>query len=131
MPILLATLAAIISATAFKFLTGNNIVAGVLATWVDNVVFYGYISFQDLKKKRRKRGLSLGTLFRHMRNMFVEFGPAEYLDSFLLRPFYLSSFPYVIGNYPLAILLGSVAAEVTFFIPVIIFYELRKKVFKD
>ena len=63
--------------------------------------------------------------------MIVEFGPAEYLDSFLIRPLYLSLFPYLIDNYQIAILLGSIFAEITYFIPVVIFYEIRKKAFKN
>lgn len=126
-PLVLATLAAIISANIIKSLFGNNIIAGITATWVDNLVFYGYITITDLKNKH----FNIINLLKHSRNMVVEFGPAEYLDSFILRPFYLSSFPYFISNYSLAIVLGSLAAEVSFFIPTIISYEFRKKAFKN
>ena len=126
-PLVLATLAALISANIIKSITGNNIIAGIAATWIDNLVFYGYIAFQDLKNKP----FNFRNLLKHVRNMVIEFGPAEYFDSLLLRPLYLSAFPYFISNYSLAILLGSLAAEISFFIPTIISYELRKKIFKD
>ena len=127
-PLILATLAAIISATLIKILTGNNIIAGIFATWIDNITFYGYICIKDLSKKE---GSKIRNVFRQLRNMIVEFGPAEYLDSFLIRPLYLSLFPYLIDNYQIAILLGSIFAEITYFIPVVIFYEIRKKAFKN
>ena len=129
-PLILATLAAIISATIIKILTGNNIIAGILATWIDNITFYGYIYIKDLKKNK-KEGSRITNISKQLRNMIVEFGPAEYLDSFLIRPFYLSLFPYLIDNYQIAILLGSICAEITYFIPVVIFYEIRKKTFKN
>lgn len=129
-PLVLGTIAAIVSAIIFKATTGNNIISGILATWVDNIVFYGYIALHDLKKVD-KDAPKFKAFIKQVRNMVIEFGPAEYLDSFLIRPFFLSIFPYFIGNYPLAIFLGSAAAEVTYFIPTIISYELRKKVLKD
>lgn len=65
------------------------------------------------------------------RNIVLEFGPAEYLDSFFVRPLYLSAFPYFIDNYTLAIFLGSIAANITYYIPTIVAYEVRKKVTKE
>ncbi|MBI4225092.1 MAG: hypothetical protein HY617_02055 [Candidatus Sungbacteria bacterium] len=127
MPLVLATLAALISAHVIKSISGNNIIAGIAATWMDNLAFYGYIIFRDLKTRR----FGIANLFKQARNMIIEFGPAEYFDSFLLRPFYLSAFPYFISNYSLAILLGSLTAEITYFIPTIFSYEVRKKIFKD
>ncbi len=129
-PLILATLAAIISATIIKILTGNNIIAGILATWIDNITFYGYIYIKDLRKNKEE-GPRITNIFKQLRNMIFEFGPAEYLDSFLIRPFYLSFSPYLIDNYQIAILLGSIFAEITYFIPVVIFYEIRKKAFED
>ena len=130
LPLILATLAAIIFASVSKFLTGNNIISGIFATLIDAIVFYGYIAIMDLRRDNSERP-KLKKFLKQIRNMIVEFGPAEYLDSFLIKPLYLSSFPYFIDNYQIAILLGSIAAEFTYFLPVIILYELRKKVFKN
>ncbi len=126
-PLLLATLSSIVSASIIKSITGNNILAGVGATWIDNITFYGYVYLKDVKRKN----FTLTNFIKQIRNMIIEFGPAEYLDTFLVRPFFLSVVPYFINNYQLAILLGSLLAEITYFIPVITFYELRKKVFRD
>jgi len=77
-PMTLAILAAILSGNVIKYLTGNNIIAGIAATWVDNIVFYGYISLRDISAE----DLSWRNFFKQIRNMIIEFGPAEYLDSF-------------------------------------------------
>ncbi|MDP2906589.1 MAG: hypothetical protein Q8O03_01475 [Nanoarchaeota archaeon] len=127
-----AILVAIIFANLTRMLVGSIIVAAIVATWADNIAFYGIIAYRDIKSRKSKdKKITITGLLKVMRNLFVEFGPAEYFDSFILRPFWLSVFPYFISNYSLAILLGSLAAEVSYFIPTIISYEARKKLFKD
>lgn len=94
--------------------------------------FDGTIVYKDMQK-RKAEGKMLGVtgFIVQFRNMLIEFGPAEYLDSFAIRPFYLSFLPFVIPSYSLAILIGTVLADITYFIPTIISYEFRKKTFKD
>lgn len=123
-----AILTAILTAIATKELFGIIILSAFVATWSDNIVYYGIIAFNDLKNKKN---FGFVTLIKQTRDMIFEFGPAEYLDSFIIRPFYLSVFPYFINNYSLSILIGSVAAGLTFYIPAIVFYEIRKKIFKN
>ena len=127
-PLVFGKIATILSANAGRLLFGNVIVAAFLGTWADNLAFYGLIAFRDMKKRK---GRTAGDFLKVARNMLVEFGPAEYLDSFVVRPLFLSAFPYLVADYSLAVLLGSVAADVTYFIPVIISYEKRKRLFKD
>ena len=110
---------------------GNIIIAGFIATWTENLGFYGTIVFRDIKERKKAKKLSMLDYVLQLRNLIVEFGPAEYLDSFLIRPFYLIFFPYLISNYSLAILIGTILADVTYFIPTIIAYEFRKKMFKN
>ncbi|HLD05447.1 MAG TPA: hypothetical protein VJG90_07035 [Candidatus Nanoarchaeia archaeon] len=61
------------------------------------------------------------------RNLIVEFGPVEYLDSFVLRPFWLAVMPTLISNYTFAIFIGTILADITYYVPTIFFYELRKR----
>jgi hypothetical protein len=124
-PLLIGKALTLIAANAGRLLSGNVIVAAFLGTWADNLGFYGFVAFRDMKGRKAGDFLKVG------RNMLVEFGPAEYLDSFVVRPLFLSVFPYLIADYSLAVLLGSIAADVTYFIPVIISYESRKRMFKD
>jgi len=111
---------------------GNKIVSGFIGTWSDNLGFYGTIISKDIKESRkRNKILGIRDYLIQFRNMIIEFGPAEYLDSFLIRPFYLIFFPYIISNYSLAIFIGTILADITYFIPTIISYEFRKKNFKN
>ncbi len=127
---ILGTISALIVANVSYFLFRNTIVSAFLATGADFIVGYGTIAYRDIKS-RKDKGLGFAGFLKVIRNMVVEFGPGEYLDSFVFRPFYFSIFPYLIHNYSLAILAGSLTAEITYFVPVIIFYEARKKIFKD
>lgn len=63
--------------------------------------------------------------------MFFEFGVAEYFDSFVMRPTMMYLMPRITGNLTLGLILGKFTADVTFYVPTIIFYELRKKYLKD
>ena len=88
---------------------GSKIVSGFIGTWSDNLGFYGTILYKDIKKRKniRKR-LSIKDLLIQLRDVLIEFGPAEYLDSFIIRPAYLIFFPYIIHNYSLAIIIGTI-----------------------
>ena len=61
----------------------------------------------------------------------IEFGPGEYLDTFIVRPFAMWFFPYIIGSLAIGIFLGKIVADIIFYIPTIIMYEIRKKNFDD
>jgi hypothetical protein len=131
-PLTLATITAILSANIIFYFLKSYLLAGFIATWLDNFVFYGYIAIVDLKKRKFLRSSNkIKEFIKLIRNMLIEFGPAEYLDSFILRPLLLAIFPMFIANYSLGVLLGSLTAEISYFLFTIIGYEFRKKVFKD
>ena len=114
------------------FLPGRLVVPGFLAGWTGSLVYYPLMAYRDLKMRRvRDHGITLFGVLKVARNMAVEFGPAEYLDSPIIRPLALSAFPLIIPNYTLAIVVGSIVASVIAYTIVICSYETRKKVFKD
>ena len=118
-----------VAALAVRALTGNNILAAFAGVWADNLFFYGIIIYRDLAARQQ---LNFKECLKVARNLMVEFSAPEYLDSFILRPFYLSIFPYLIpDHYAIAILIGVLCADISYFIPTIILYETRKKLFKD
>jgi hypothetical protein len=69
--------------------------------------------------------------FKTVRNLVVEFGFSEVLDSLFVRPFCMYVFPLLVGNFFVGILVAKVAADIIFYIPTITAYELRKKHMKD
>ena len=132
----LAEFVALIIALVFSNLSmklsGNIILSGFIGTWTDNLGFYGIITHMDLRKNIKRKGkLKFKDYLIELRNDIVEFGPSEYLDSFIIRPFCLSFFPYVISDYSFAIIIGTILADISYYIPTIASYEFRKKIFKD
>ncbi len=129
----IAEIISVVFAIIFSYLSqvlfGNFIVSGIIGTWSSNLGFYGTIVYRDIRGIGRK--FKIKDFFILLRNMIIEFGPAEYLDSLLIRPFYLSFFPFIISNYSFAIFIGTMLADVTYFIPTIISYEFRRKIFKN
>jgi hypothetical protein len=109
-------------------LTHNPLLTALGGTWGENLGYYSYIILSDLRRRQDKSMQGLGRLAR---NMLVEFGPGEYIDSFFVRPAAMYIFPKLLGNIALGLLVGKLAADVLFYIPTIIGYELRRKYFKD
>ncbi|MBI5060946.1 MAG: hypothetical protein HZB67_01385 [Candidatus Aenigmarchaeota archaeon] len=122
-----------ILAAIFSFgLTGNRIVTAYAGTWGENLGYYGYMSGRDVRVSRRRhkevnKRYDLTSFAKNIRNLLLEFGPSEIFDSFLIRPFFMYAFPLLVGNLPLGILIATVVANITFYTPVIVIYELRKK----
>lgn len=73
------------------------------------------------------RRYTAGTLGRNIRALVVEFGVAEVFDSLFIRPALLYWLPRWLHSVPLGVLAAKLAADVTFYIPTIISYELSKQ----
>ena len=113
-------------------LTENNITTALIATWTGNIGYFGTILIQDIQlatNQLRSKGkvYSLETFYQNVRALFVEFGIAEIFDTFLIRPALLYYFPLIVGNRTLGVVIAKFAADITFYIPAIISYELSKK----
>lgn len=128
----LGTAAALTAANISQYYFDNVVISAFIASIADALVGYGVLITKDIRERIKMDGKLTWTGFwKVVRNMFIEFGPAEYLDTYVFRPFFFSVFPLFIPHYSLAILLGSLTTEITYFIPVIFSYEMRKKMFKD
>ena len=109
--------------------TDNQLLAAFIAPWCENIVFYSIIAIRDVHARGTPLGIRQYLIL--LRNMFVEFGPAEYIDSFIVRPACLAYFPHVVSPYALAIFVGDMVANIAFYFPVIASFELRKKFLRD
>jgi len=110
----------------------NRIVTALGGTWGDNLGFYGLILFKDIKERRAKdEKVTIIGLLKVIRNAIAEFGVGEYLDSFVIRPFLMYMAPQYLNNKAIAITIAKLLTDVTFFLPTIIMYEVRKRVFRD
>ena len=97
----------------------------------DNIGFYGTIIFKEYQREKTKEKNKTVTLYRTARNIILEFGPAEYLDSPVIRPLCLFLLPKLVGSLTLGIILGNIIADITFYIPSIIAYEIKKHHLKE
>lgn len=133
LPAELASVAATLAGAAVAYAaTHHRLTAALAATWAGNVAYFGLILGRDIRAARRNRhaaGRSYTTsdLLRNLRALVVEFGVAEVLDSLLIRPTLLYYVPLWVGSFAGGVLLAKLAADVTFYVPAIIGYELSKK----
>jgi hypothetical protein len=113
-------------------LTKNNFTTALMATWAGNIGYFGTILIQDIRLASNLlrsigKKYSLQTFYLNVRALFVEFGVAEIFDTFLIRPTLLYYFPILLANRTLGVVIAKFAADITFYIPAIISYELSKK----
>lgn len=128
----LATSGAVLGGLLIDYLTKNSVLTAFGATWGENLGFYGTIFFQDLKKRMRQDNtITIGGIIKVLRGIFLEFGTAEFFDSFLIRPMAMYYSAKFIGNLAVGLAVGKLAADLIFYIPTIISYELRKKFIRD
>jgi hypothetical protein len=130
-----AELAGVIMAFTCSYLVGHfthrPILLAYAASLGDNTGFYGAIILRDslaARKLRLQEGRSY--VFRDStriaRNMILEFGGAELLDSICIRPFFMYLFPHLLGKENAGILYGKIASDIVFYGTMIVSYEIRK-----
>jgi len=117
---LVGTPCALLCGWAAAELTGSTAVVAVAATWGENLGFYGLMLGREL----RQRGST--SFFVAVRDLFVEFGPAEALDSFVVRPGALYAGLALAPNPALGYFAGKLAADLSFYAPAILTHELQR-----
>ncbi len=128
----LATIGALFGAFVGNFVFHNQIITAYLAAFSENIGYYGIMIYKELKQIRATQNTSIvKSISTLIRNLVVEFGPSEYLDSLLVRPFSMYFFPRILGDLAIGVIVAKFFADFIFYIPTIILYELRKAVFKD
>lgn len=125
-----ATLAAYASFFVVQDATDNRIAAAYAGSIGEGIAFYGAMLFQETVRDirlARHEGRSYGVIdaVKTAGKLAAEFGPAEALDSFLIRPATMGFASKWLGRQA-GIAAGKMAADVAFYIPTIISYELRK-----
>lgn len=133
---LFAEIAAIIGAMAggllMHYLYDNLVITALGGTWGENIGYYGFILYKDIKnRKLHDEKLTLIGIIKVLRNIFIEFGAGEYVDSFVIRPAAMYYFPIYFGNVPMGLFVGKISADVAFYLLTIISYELRKKYLRE
>ena len=133
---IIATITVLLVSWIVVLLTKNYVLAAFIASISDFIVYYGFILVRDIIQTRKsnskkKKKYTWISLLKNVRDIILEFSVGEALDTLMIRPFFLYFTPIWIGNYTIGIIIGKYLSDITFYIPTIISYELRKKHLKD
>jgi hypothetical protein len=117
----LSTLCALLAAGGVYALSRQALAAAFANTAA------GSLSFYAVMLGREVLGRSVRDLPLVVRDLLLEFGPAEALDTLLLRPGLLYAGMTFAPNPALGVLLGKLAADICFYAPAIISHELLRR----
>ncbi|MCC7029318.1 MAG: hypothetical protein IT257_03360 [Chitinophagaceae bacterium] len=129
---LLSVIVTMLAAKVTYEMSGSLISTAIAATWAGNISYFGYILVNDVVIAN-KRCTTLSEKFsdRHfsviLKAMALEFGVAELIDTILVRPAMMYYFPLWLNNLSLGIFTAKIVADLLFYIPAIICYEIIKK----
>jgi hypothetical protein len=118
---LAATPCALLAGLTAWQLSASPALAALAATWGENVGFYGVMLGRELARSR-----SLCALPAVVRGLVLEFGPAEALDSLLLRPASVYAGLALAPHPALGMIAGKLFADVGFYAPAIVSHELQR-----
>jgi hypothetical protein len=125
---ILGTVGTIVGGLIVHWFTSNTALIALGGVCGENTGYYLTILFSDIMEATRKyKALGVRDAYIIARNIFVEFGFSEVLDTFVTRPFLLYSFIRMINNVPIGLLVGKVGADIAFYVITILMYEWRKK----
>jgi hypothetical protein len=110
---------ALLAAEVAWTLTGNEAVAAVAGAWGETTAYYTTMLARELLKMR-------GPLLVALRELVLEFGIAEVLDTLLIRPAMMYAAGQLVADVRFGVLLGKLGADVFFYIPTITAYEFRR-----
>jgi hypothetical protein len=115
---LAATACALLGGYAAASSTANAAVIAYAATWAENVGFYALAIGREWRRQ--------GALAPAMRIVVMEFGPAEVLDSFVVRPACMYLGPLLTGQLASGLIVGKIAADIAFYGLAGLAYERQK-----
>jgi len=129
---IVGTLTAVGAASIAHIFFYNPVFIAYIATLGEAVGFFSTIFIQHFiayskKHKTENKQFSLSDISKIISHVLLEFGLAEILDSLVLRPFFMYLLPLLVKNLTLGILLGKIAGDITFYLLVILSYEMQKR----
>jgi hypothetical protein len=104
---------------------GAAVATAYAGTIGDGVGFYAVLFVRDLRRQPPGRR---GRLASTLRGLVLEFGPAELLDSVMVRPLAMYLAARWLGNATAGVIAGKFAADAVFYALAIMAYEARKSV---
>lgn len=132
---IVGTVAALAAAWLVLRCTGSLAAAATCGVVAENLGYYGVIGTREVRDRwrahadynpRRRAWLATGGTAR---GMLLEFGVAELLDSFVVRPGLFYMVPLLLpGHTMLAFLVAKLTADLVFYGCAIIAYETSRRV---
>jgi hypothetical protein len=121
-------LTALTGALVTQRLTGSPVAAAFAGSICETAGYYATIATRDVARHRRHMS-TLRAVARTGRDLTVEFGAAEAVDSLFVRPALMYTGPLLTGGFVSGTVIGKLAADVVFYALAICGYELRKRIF--
>jgi hypothetical protein len=122
---LLALAGALTGYVVLELATGSHAAAAYGAAIGDNLGYYGLLAARAIGAEvaggQRVRGAA-----RACRGLALEFGPAEALDSTIVRPAFTALATTAFG-IALGVLVAKMVADLIFYVPVIASFELQNR----
>jgi hypothetical protein len=111
---------ALLAAQLAWTLSGSVAAAVVAGAWGETTAYYATMLARELVRTK-------ATLLVTLRELVLEFGVAEALDSLLIRPAMMYAGAQLVADVRLGVVLGKLGADVLFYIPTIAAFELRRR----
>ncbi|HEX6954304.1 MAG TPA: hypothetical protein VF156_05430 [Agromyces sp.] len=133
----LGTIAAVAGSWAAYEASGSIVVAAIAGTVAEGVGYYalvvvrgirGHLASPRVGRVGRRDARAALAVALTLRGMVAEFGPAELLDTFVVRPALLVAAAAWLGPDPIGWLVGKLAADVVFYAVAIVSFELGRRV---
>jgi hypothetical protein len=105
---------------AWQLSDQNPVLAALAGAWGETLAYYATMLVRELTANHGDVPLAL-------RDLVLEFGVAEALDSLFVRPTLMYAAGQLVANMTAGVLLGKLASDVVFYVPTIAAYELRRR----
>ncbi len=130
---IIATLTALIGGLLATLVTTNAVAIAYAAAWSENIGYYALAFAREMRGQpgAETSGEAAGAStsarsLRATKNLVLEFGPAELVDSFISRPFCMYAATWMFGSIGVGIIVGKLLGDLIFYGLAIIAYEFRK-----
>jgi hypothetical protein len=123
-----ATVAALVGAVVAADGTDSPALIALAAAWTETVAYYTVMLGREIVTDRRLTATyGVRQLLRTGRNLGIEFGVAEVLDTLLVRPAVLLLALEVMPDLAVAVVMGKLVADALFYVTAITMYEFRRR----
>jgi len=110
---------------------GTPYAAGLSGSVCETAGYYAVILWDEARRRWQPGVSTARTVVRALPGVIVEFGPAELVDTLVVRPLLMAAGPSVAGGQMAGTLAGKVAADVVFYGLVLPGNRLRRRLFAD